>query len=41
MAQQVKDLASSLQHHGFDPLPGTVGQGSGIATAVPQVVAVA
>ena len=34
MAQQVKDPVLSLWCHKFDPWPGAVGLGSGIAIAV-------
>ena len=37
MNQRVKDLALSLWWHGFDSQPNTVGQGSSIAAAAPQV----
>lgn len=36
-AEQIKDLALSLWRRRFDPLPGTVDLGSGIATAVVYV----
>ena len=39
MVQQVRDLALSLWQHGFETRPGMVG--SGTATAVVQVIAVA
>ena len=39
MAQWVKNSELSLQQHGFTPWPGTVGWGSGTATAMAKVEA--
>ena len=41
MTQQVKDLVLSLQWHGLNPGPCTVGWGSSIATAVVKITAAA
>lgn len=38
-AQQVKDPVLSFQRCGLAPQPGTVGKGSGMATAVVEVAA--
>ena len=41
MARRIKDPALLLLWQGFDPQPGTVGYGSGIATAGAWVAAAA
>ena len=41
VAQQVKNLVLSLRQHGFNPWPGPVGYGSGIATAMAKLAAAA